>query len=1012
MWLGTNLTPDRAQLRFHGIFYIDASNDSSALRDFLEISRVCHNDNHWENMRADERIRLTRAWLACQRNPWILIIDNANSEDVSLENFIPTGGPGTIIITTADEQLATYSDAFCKVEPMTDKDAVDLLLSYRQPGNNLDPRQLEAARFLAADLLGGHPLAVTQAGSCIFSKHCSYIEYCEQFKRSPEQSLSSYKPRLGLRNSQRQPVWKTFTLLLDQIKTSPESGSVQAIELLRTLCFFHHEGIQEHLFERPREGGADGLRKPGISPFRLNPPECGFRDEFEILCRYSLVSYSNTTSNSRQYCVPRLVHIICRESLSREEQDKYALRAISMLSSALSKIPTSLVSTWIDNPAGFSVQKTLLPHIKACTEGRIDTICHGDNDRDQKTRTRMILLLAKAFSATGHLQDARALLAAVCNMYKVSKMTETIYPAALEPMEQLAACEAQLGCHTMARDLRQRIFEKHEALNSDADTLCVAMMNFADSLWMTGKRNDALDMAQDVLKRRKRLFEPGDPRLLRTKRKVAEYLHGSNQQLLALELRAEILEEITREQSLAQSSTKDHIPEVETLNLLASQNALADSYQWSGNFREAMKLRKQVFAARYWILGHEHPDVLLAKDRLLSTQFSYCPLGKSKRQVKRERRQAVLRWKRVLGHNHPYTLEARVNLGHSYSAVGDKEKALREQKAVLEIRERQFEEEGIAGSVVGPLLSSMSNVANLLEKQGDFPAALPIREHALEIAAQYHEAGEPIVFKLRNYLADHYARQGEGAFHQVAMEKRRSILEDQREYLSQNDLSTLQTMRSLASDLERLGEVPEAIELLREVLAKQESVLGVLNRETRRTGMKLKALLGSQVENSGSEDEEVATSTTESSQSSHDSGAPTGPIMSEVYGTSTPNTGLTESDSASEGEARLKSVSLLSSAGSPPPHGLDEKVVADDKKGKAVTGDKSGKAVADGKEGKAVVGDKSGKAVADGKRNMLGWTRSRRGSHRSREESPSSSDKLHRFGEYGSEMSSGGFVSE
>ncbi|KAF6790394.1 pfs domain-containing protein [Colletotrichum sojae] len=360
----------------------------------------------------------------------------------------------------------------------------------------------------------------------------------------------------------------------------------------------------------------------------------------------------------------------------------------------------------------------------------------------------MALLLAKAYSATGHLRDAHNLLDAVFDVYSCG--SSWFGSVGLVVKEQLAACEAQLGRHDVSLDLRRKVFTEYQGKDLDADTLSVAMMNLADSLWMTGDRNDALDMAQDALARRKRIMGTGDPRLLRNKRKVAEYLHGSNQRRLALQL--------------------------------PSKSALADSYHWNGEFQSAMDLRVEVYRARFRILGQDHPDLLLAEDRLLSTQSSNHPSMATKAQVKRERKQAVRAWERVLGPNHPYTLEGRVNLGHSYSAIGDKEKALCEQKAVLEVRNRHFktlqEQKKAVGSAVNPLISSTTNVANLLEKKGDFPAAWHKRQDALEIAEGY--ADEQVVFKTRNYMANHFARQGGVLNYRKALLMRRSILKDQK----------------------------------------------------------------------------------------------------------------------------------------------------------------------------------------------------------------------------------------
>ncbi|KAF6808011.1 pfs domain-containing protein [Colletotrichum plurivorum] len=583
------------QERFQGVFYVDASNNASAMRDFLEIARVCSNDRHWEDMKADEKVRLTRAWLACQKDPWVLIVDNADSQDVSLDPFIPTAGPGTIIVTTTDEQFATYSDETCKIEALNSEDAVDLLLSYKQPGVAMDTRQLEAAKLLATDLLGGHPLAITQAGSCIFSMHCSYTEYCQQFNKSPRRSLLLlYKPRWRRGASPREPVWKTFTLLLEQMKSSNDKGSVQAIELLRTLCFFHHEGIQEQLFNRPWEDKKYAPRKSHIPSILRGPrwDELGLRDAFEILCRYSLISYSDSAAHDRQYSMPRLVQTVCRESLSPDEQNKYALRAASMISSALSGIPMSWASTWIDNPAGFGLQKSLVPHIKACIKDRdrVRIICRGSDTQDQKIKTKMALLLARACSATGHFQDARILLKAVCRAYEVNKSAKPIHPDALEPMEQHAACEAQLGRHNAACELRHLILEQHKMSRPDDEVMCAAMMNLADSLWMTTKRKEALKMAQDALRHRTQNLKPGDPRLLRTKRKVADSCWKIP----------------TLAKASSVKSGKGDIPEVDALNALASKSALADSYHWNGNLKAALALRREVYEKRREILGHEH----------------------------------------------------------------------------------------------------------------------------------------------------------------------------------------------------------------------------------------------------------------------------------------------------------------------------------------------------------------------------------------------------------------------
>ncbi|KAJ4257999.1 hypothetical protein NW762_008136 [Fusarium torreyae] len=170
------------------------------------------------------------------------MVDNADTLD--LTNYIPTGGPGTILITTTDGQRATDCHAIGKIGPMNRSNSLELLTSYERPGKVRDETEQSAAERLAVEILGGVPLAIAQAGSYIFNKYCTYTEYCDEIRRSSQEPLS-YEV-LHLSGHQRH-VWGTFKLSISLIQNLNEDGSPQAIELLRVLCFLHHEGIQERM---------------------------------------------------------------------------------------------------------------------------------------------------------------------------------------------------------------------------------------------------------------------------------------------------------------------------------------------------------------------------------------------------------------------------------------------------------------------------------------------------------------------------------------------------------------------------------------------------------------------------------------------------------------------------------------------------------------------------------------------------------------------------------------------
>ncbi|KAM5354778.1 hypothetical protein ACJ41O_001424 [Fusarium nematophilum] len=692
--------------------------------------------------------------------------------------------------------------------------------SGENPGNSWASRIQKAIFRGVPCLLGGLPLAIAQAGSYIFNKYCTYLEYCDEFRRSPQTQLSYELEQLP---TYRRPIWTTFSLSLSRIQNLSERGSTQAVELLRTLSFLHHEGVQERLFQ---EAWSNMKKTPQWSQYvtlldssspRWDTPD--LRAAFEILCRYSLLDH--TLPPARQYSMHRLVKTICRETLSQEEQGKYAFRAMSMMAVALSGITTSL--PWIENPSGFELRKSLLPHIRACAENRFQLIFQGQH-QSQDIKAEMLLLCAKAYSSTGHYSDAQNILREVSEALGISTAVDTTSSMALRIMEQTAACAACLGEHMKALELREKILDVYQtaACATCSRAAQVAMMNLADSLWMTGSRKEALNMSQEVLCRRERVLETGDLKLQRTRRKVAEYLHASFRRLDALKLRVRVFKI---------SESRENPSETESLDTLSTFNALADSYQWDGQWLEALALREKVHAGRSKILGADHPDTLLAYDRLLGIKSRHVRTTEGLEEICQCRELAVETWARMLGDEHPHTLEARVNLGHSYSALGQLEKALEEQRAVLEIRKRRVKEQQLPGHESN-YLSSMGNVANILSKMGHSREALTMRKSALKEAEESYGANDRTTLRLNHHVATCHGTRDTTDSRRMAVQMRRSILENQKSNLGEKDADVLSAMSLLAADLARLHERDEAIQIRRHLMSMQPHVLGLENHET------------------------------------------------------------------------------------------------------------------------------------------------------------------------------------
>ncbi|KAF4914129.1 Nephrocystin-3 [Colletotrichum fructicola] len=789
------------QKRFRGVFYVDASNPTTASNNYLDISR---------------------------KDPWLLMIDGANSSDSALQEYIPKTGYGTVLITTTDEIVALHGHTFSKLGIMDEVGAIDLLMSYKRPETVLSFEENKAARILAVNTLGCLPLAIAQAGSYIFNKFCTYQEYAQEFEASPGIVLR-FEPVPSTLSGPQESVWNTFVISLNQIQKSSQPGATEPLELLQTLSYLHHERIPLRLFELAWSNLKDAPTFSYFLPFldtkspRWDTPN--LRATFDILRRYSILNFASP--GAQQFSMHKLIHTICRESLSKEQRYKHAFRAASLIAMALHGIRAPL--SWIDNPLGFEFQRCLIPHIEVCTADGMRMILDNRPPGDWRIEARILVLFAKAYSATGHFKDALDLLlipyttvgGAVTARTTLSRRAQDGDHTALQVMELLAICDAHFGSHISALSARQHIVKVQTSNPAyDEGDHCVAMMNLSDSLWATGQRAEALAVAKRAL-RRQAILLPNDPKLLRTRRKVAEYLHGCDLRLKALKMRERILRD---------AEVRNCQSDIETLDLLASKNAMADSYQWDGQLLKALEIRRSVYSGRRSILGSEHPDTLLAYDRLIGTKSSINS-KKEQKEVCKMREKSVEIWTRILGGLHEHTLEAKVNLGHSYSTTGQLQKAIVVQETVLQVRQEQFNKRKDL-SVVSHFLSSMGNLANLMTKSGRTEDALATRRRALTIAQEYLGDSSRVTFKIRNNLINCLASQAiDPRVKEEVLKLRMAIWKEQKSVFGKRDAGVLKVTSLLAIDLAD-SDIERSIRTRKKLLNKQKSKFGEENRES------------------------------------------------------------------------------------------------------------------------------------------------------------------------------------
>lgn len=142
-----------------------------------------------------------------------------------------------------------------------------------------------------------------------------------------------------------------------------------------------------------------------------------------------------------------------------------------------------------------------------------------------------------------------------------------------------------------------------------------------------------------------------------------------------------------------------------------------------GKYREALPGAQQTVDAFRKLLGEEHPRTI---DRLNSLATLYFQLGDyAKAEV--PLRQVAQSYKKVLGDEHPYTANSMNNLAVLYRSMGDYAKAEPLYLQSLEIRKR------ILGDDDPRVAESLSNLAGFYVAIADYAKAEPLYLQSLEI---------------------------------------------------------------------------------------------------------------------------------------------------------------------------------------------------------------------------------------------------------------------------------------
>lgn len=245
--------------QFWGVFWVDASSKANATSCYVEMAKVFGES---ETEQAAKQHLGTRQPM----HPWLLIIDNADDDGISLEDLAPPGDTGYILVTTRNPEKISFGTAgrngHITLSSMRETDATELLLTAAKSKDKAlkETKVMDAAKDICHQL---HylPLALVHAGKAICHFVLDMWDYMPYFRKEaatirerwlhnrsnrddrPYDSLESQ----DMDDDDRMSVFASFELLtFRQLKDSSHNDGQfeDAIQLLQVFSFMDFQSIR------------------------------------------------------------------------------------------------------------------------------------------------------------------------------------------------------------------------------------------------------------------------------------------------------------------------------------------------------------------------------------------------------------------------------------------------------------------------------------------------------------------------------------------------------------------------------------------------------------------------------------------------------------------------------------------------------------------------------------------------------------------------------------------------
>ncbi|KAL9074389.1 MAG: hypothetical protein Q9157_004416 [Trypethelium eluteriae] len=386
---------------YWGVFWINASSKEHVEQSFSTISTI-------GKVAANQAA--VKSWLSSlgPQQPWLLIIDNADGDDLLVEECFPDSNVGTILITTRNpllKTLGTVRPRYFEFHGLKENNSIELLLNAADETLPWIEPSINCARTIAK-AMGYLPLALMHAGKAILARLCTLETYLDFFEKSWARIRQTKEPEVATSVSDTNAtIYSSYELIHQSISAKKTRASEDALDLLKIFSFLDRQSIKLEIFSRaasnPKLEAMEGMRKenerkayrqsrprhtwtqvardiviravsllnqlghrpvlpkflsetPGPAPF----DELRLREAFNVLFQMSLVSTSTGVADC--YSMHAAVHLWARHrpEMTLAEQAIWCQTTATILSRAILLPPLN------DTEGDEIFRRDLLPHVR------------------------------------------------------------------------------------------------------------------------------------------------------------------------------------------------------------------------------------------------------------------------------------------------------------------------------------------------------------------------------------------------------------------------------------------------------------------------------------------------------------------------------------------------------------------------------------------------------------------------------------------------------------------------